>query len=194
MSDESRIITPPLRCSYPKLFEPEVNDKGTQVWSTVLLFEDTPEGHAALAQVEALAEDAAKAKFGDKLPALKKNPSFKWPIRRDVDKYAGVQPKVIAYVQARSYKVAPGVVSIYPGPDGKPSKITDPSLIYPGCYLRASLGAFGTAATKDQPSNSVSIALRNVQKVRDGDRIDSRVRAEDEFVADPNAAADLNDL
>ena len=194
MSDESRIITPPLRCSYPKLFEPEVNDRGTQVWSTVLLFEDTEEGRKALAQVEALAEETAKTKFGDKLPALKKNPSFKWPIRRDVDKYAGLTPKVIAYISARSYKAPPGVVSIYPGPDGKPSKITDPKLVYPGCYLRASLGAFATAATKDQPSNSVSIALRNVQKVKDGERIDSRVNAEDEFVADPEAAADLSDL
>ncbi len=195
MSDESRIITPPLRCSYPKLFEPEVNDKGTQVWSTVLLFEDTEDGRKALAQVEALAEEAAKAKFGDKLAAMKKNPSFKWPVRRDVElKYGSLTPKVIAYVNARSYKAPPGVVSIYPGPDGKPSRITDPKLVYPGCYLRASLGAFATAATKDQPSNSVSIALRNVQKVRDGERIDSRVNAEDEFVADADASADLNDL
>jgi hypothetical protein len=86
------------------------------------------------------------------------------------------------------------VVSIYPGPDGKPTPITDPKLIYPGCYLRASLGAFATPATKENPSNSVSIALRNCQKVKDAPRIDSRVKAEDEFVADPNAAADLNDL
>jgi hypothetical protein len=194
MSEESRYITPPLRCSYPKLFEPEVNDKGTQVWGTVLLFEDTPEHHAALAKVEALAEEAGREKFGAKFDSLRKSPNFKWPVRRDVDKYADVEPKVIAFINARAYKTAPGVVSIYPGPDGKPLPITDPKLVYPGCYLRASLGAFGTPATKDQPSNSVSIALRNCQKVKDAPRIDSRVKAEDEFVADPNAAADLADL
>jgi hypothetical protein len=194
MSEEVRYITPPLRCSYPKLFEPEVNDRGTQVWGTVLLFEDTPESRECLAKVEALAEAAGREKFGARFDSLRKSPAFKWAVRYDVDKYAECEPKVIAYVNARSYKTAPGVVSIYPGPDGKPAPITDPSQIYPGCYLRASLGAFATPATKENPSNSVSIALRNCQKVKDGKRIDSRISARDEFVADPNAAADLADL
>jgi hypothetical protein len=64
-------------------------------------------------------------------------------------------------------------------------------LIYPGAYLKASLHAY---ATDRSDSKSVAFGLGNVQKTREGARIDSRVNAEDEFVADPQAAASLEDL
>jgi hypothetical protein len=187
----TRLITPPCRASYPKLFEPEINDQGKKVWSVTLLIEDTEEGRTFLKAAEKEAEEAARAKFGARYDSLRKSPSFKWAIRYDTDKYASLTPKVLAYVNVRSYETPPGVVSIYAGPDGKPAKITDPALIYPGCYLRASLHAYAT----DRPdSKSVSFGLGNVQKLRDAERIDSRVNAQDEFEADATAAADLDDL
>jgi hypothetical protein len=187
----TRLITPPLRASYPKLFEPEINDQGKKVWSVALLVEDTPSGREFLAQAEKLAEETGRAKFGDRFDKLRKSPAFKWAVRYDVDKYENLEPKVIAFVNARSYDTPPGVVSIYAGPDGKAAKITDPALIYPGCYLKASIHCY---ATDRSDSKSVSFGLGNVQKFKDGDRIDSRVNAEDEFVADPEAAASLDDL
>ncbi len=187
----TRLVTPPCRGSYPKLFEPDINDQGKKVYSTALLIEDTEEGRAFLAQAEKLAEETGRAKFGTRYDSLRKSPAFKWAVRYDVDKYANLSPKIIAYINARSYETPPGVVSIYPGPDGKPAKITDPAQIYPGCYLRASLTCY---ATDRSDSKSVSFGLGNVQKFKDGERIDSRVNAEDEFVADPQAAASLDDL
>jgi hypothetical protein len=187
----SRLKTPPCRASYPKVFEPEINDQGKKVYSITLLVTDDDEGNAFLAQAEKLADDAGRAKWGDKYATMKKSPTFKRAIRYDVDKYADVVPPVKAFINARSYDAPPGVVSIYAGPDGKPAKITDPSQIYPGAWVKASLHAYAT----DRPdSKSVSLGLGNVQKWKDGDRIDSRVAAEDEFTADPSAAADLNDL
>ncbi len=187
----TRLITPECRASYPKLFEPEINDQGKKVWSATLLIEDTPAGKAFLAQAEKEAEEVARAKFGNRYDSLRKSPSFKWAIRYDVDKYSSCEPKVIAYINARSYETPPGVVSIYAGPDGKPAKITDPALIYPGAYVKASLHAY---ATDRSDSKSVAFGLGNVQKTKDAERIDSRVNAEDEFVADPQAAASLEDL
>lgn len=189
----SRIITPACRASYPKLFEPEINDQGKKVWSVALLVEDTPEGRAFLEQAEKASEEAGRAKFGDRYDKLRKSPAFKWSIRYDVDKYENLEPKILAYVNARSYDTAPGVVSIYSGPDGRPAKITDPSAVFPGVYLKASIHCY---ATDRSDSKSVSFGLGNVQVLQNkpAERIDSRVNAEDEFVADPQAAASLEDL
>lgn len=189
----TRLITPPCRASYPKLFEPELNDQGKKVYSTTLLIEDTPEGKAFLAQAEKIAEETGRAKFGARYDSLRKSPAFKWAVRYDVDKYANLEPKILAYINARSYDTPPGVVSIYAGPDGKPAKITDPSLVFPGVYLKASIHAY---ATDRSDSKSVSFGLGNVQVLQNmkAQRIDSRVNAEDEFIADPQAAASLEDL
>ena len=43
-------------------------------------------------------------------------------------------------------------------------------------------------------SRGVSFALQNVQKLRDGERIDGRLRPEDEFDAIQDRGADLEDL
>lgn len=189
----SRIITPPCRASYPKLFEPEINDQGKKVWSVALLVEDTPEGRKFLEEAEKASEEAGRAKFGDRFDKLRKSPAFKWSIRYDVDKYEGLEPKILAFINCRSYDTPPGVVSIYAGPDGKPAKITDPGVVFPGAYLRASIHVY---ATDRSDSKSVSFGLGNVQVMQNKPavRIDSRVNAEDEFIADPEAAASLDDL
>jgi len=192
----SRIKSPPCRASYPKVFEPEIatrdSGKTAKVYSVVLLVEDTPEGKAFLVEAQKLADDAGRAMFKD-YDKLKESPSFKKAIRYDVAKYEQItEPhKIIAFINARSYDTPPGVVSIYPGPDGKPAKITDPAQIYPGVYIKASLHAY---AYNQDKSKGVALGLGNVQKWKDAERIDSRVAAEEEFEADPQAAANLDDL
>lgn len=188
----SRLKTPPLRASYPKLFEPEVNDKGKKVYSTVLLVSNSAEDAQFLKDAQALADEAGRALFKD-YDTLKKSPQFKQAIRYDVDKYKDLDPPVVAFINARSYDTPPGIVSIYAGPDGKPQKITDPQQIYPGAYLKASLHAYAYN-TDGGKSKGVALGLGNVQKWKDAPRIDSRVAAEEEFEADPKAAADLDDL
>lgn len=194
----SRLKSPPCRASYPKLFEPEIqtrdNGKTAKTYSVVLLVEDTPEGRQFLKDAQALADDAGKAMFKD-YDTMKESPSFKKAIRYDVAKYKDIQEPhpIIAFINARSYDTPPGVVSIYAGPDGKPQKITDPALVYPGCYIKASLHAY---AYNQDKSKGVALGLGNVQVLShmNGTRIDSRVAAEEEFEADPQAAANLDDL
>jgi hypothetical protein len=196
----SRIKSPPVRASYPKLFEPEIqardSGKTAKVYQTVLLVEDTAEGNAFLAEAQKLADDAGRALFKD-YDTIKTSPTFKQAIRYDVAKYKDItEPHPIkAFINARSYDTPPGIVSIYAGPDGKPAKITDPSLIYPGAYIKVSLHAYAYN-TDNGKSKGVALGLGNVQVLThmNGQRIDSRVAAEEEFEADPKAAANLDDL
>lgn len=199
----SRIKSPPCRASYPKLFEPEIGVRKKQgrevtskVWQLTLLVEDTPEGNKFLQEAQALADEAGRALFKD-YDTIKDSATFKKAIRYDVAKYKDItEPHPIkAFINARSYDTAPGVVSIYAGPDKKPLKITDPALVYPGCYVKASLHAYAYN-TDGGKSKGVALGLGNVQIMQnmDAPRIDSRVAAEDEFEADEKAAADLDDL
>lgn len=100
-------------------------------------------------------------------------------------------PEGSTYINSRGVS-KPGVVSIVPDPNtGKPMQITDESRVYPGIIGNASgdLYAYGKSG-----NNGVSFGLGNVQIVRDGERLDGRANAADEFDADASAVADLSDL
>lgn len=181
----SKAITPKGRLSYPHLFEPQIPPNQTEpVYSCTLVFEEGTD----LSALEKLAEAAGRDKWGDKYASLVKTGKIRSPFRADGEEKG--YPEGSTFINIKS-KQAPGIVSIYPGDDGKPAKITDPGQVYAGCYVRASVRAF---AYDVNGNKGVSFALNNVQKMADGDRLDGRSRAEDEFEADSNAAADLDDL
>lgn len=195
---EERIISPACRASYPKLFEPEINKQGKKVYGLALLIEDTPEGHAFLKKAEEVAEACGRQKFGkrfdDVLGFARQHGGPKWAVRKDlINKYKDCKPAIIGVINARSYDTPPGIVSEYADPaTGKAAKVNDPSLIYPGCYVKVSLRPYATDLSENK---AVSFALGNVQLLmKKGERIDNRTSAEDEFSADPNAKADLSDL
>lgn len=181
----SKVITPKGRLSYPALFEPKIPPQQTEpVYSCTIVFEDGVD----LSSLMKAAEECGKEKWGDKYAALVKGGKIRSPFREDGEE-KGYPPGSI-FINIKS-KQAPGIVSIFPGEDGKPAKITDPGQVYAGCYVRASVRAF---AYDVNGNKGVSFALNNIQKVADGDRLDGRSRAEDEFEADANASADLEDL
>ncbi len=99
-------------------------------------------------------------------------------------------PEGSTYINSRGGS-KPGIVSIVPGPDGKPAPITDEAAVYPGVIGNASGDLY---AYSNSGNNGVSFGLGNVQIVRDGERLDSRRNAADEFDADASAVADLSDL
>jgi hypothetical protein len=181
----SATITPKGRLSYPHLFEPQIPPNQSEpVYSCTLVFEDGTD----MSALQKIADAAGKEKFGEKYESLKKSGKIRSPFREDGEEKG--YPAGSVFINLKS-KTAPGIVSIYPGDDGKPAKITDPSQVYAGCYARASVRSF---AYDVNGNKGVSFALNNIQKLGDGDRLDGRMRAEDEFEADANAAADLNDL
>jgi hypothetical protein len=181
----ARVITPECTLSFPKIFAPDEKGK----FGGVLVFKEG----ADLSALKKAALHVATEKFGAKAADMIRKGQIRWEggphhvFRTDgEDKYG----EGTVFINART-NTQPGAVSIYPDANGKPARITDESQIYPGCVVRASV----TAYWYDVDGNrGIAWALNNIQKLRDGDRLDSRVAAENEFEADPNAMADLDSL
>ena len=182
-----RVITPEFRLSYPNLFKAVPGPQGGEAkFSAALLFDAGTD----LATLKAAAIFAAREKWGAKADDMIRGGKLRLPFRDDWEEKGYPEGTIFMNVRTNN---KPGVVSNRQDPDTKrPIPITDESEIYPGCYGRASLTAFAydTAGNK-----GVSFALNNFQKLRDGDRLDNRVAAEDEFDADmADEPASLNDL
>lgn len=175
-------ITPPVILSYPALFEPRTPPGATDPkYSCALVFPpDTP--RTVLAEVWRRIDEAGRDKFGAKYDAMKAAGKIKLPIRTDAEDRG--YPSGSWYFNATSQS-QPGIVGPQAGVDGKPLAITNPEELYPGCIVRASIGFFGFDKAG---SKGVAAGLRNIQKLREGTRLDNRRKAEDEFDAVEAAA------
>lgn len=76
----------------------------------------------------------------------------------------------------------PGVVLTKIDPDTeKPMIVSEENgntdEIYSGCWCRASVNIFAY----NQKAKGVSLGLNNIQKIKNGERLDTRVKAEDDF-------------
>lgn len=118
-------------------------------------------------------------------------PTFRMPFRTDVSSKG--YPEGSVFINARSER-RPGL-AYATGANGKPDlvpldKITE--VFYPGAIVRASLTFF---AYDREGNKGVAAGLNNVQKLADGERLDSRVSADEEFDVDLSATpADLSGL
>lgn len=182
----ARTITPEAILSFPNLFEPRAMGGGDPKYSCALIF---PEG-TDLTDLKKAAAAALKEKFGGKAKAIRK--TGYWPFRDDPDDVAQKgYPEGCTFINVRTTR-KPGLVSIVPDPEtGKPMPLTDPEKWYPGAVVRASIEAYGFDT---EGNRGVTFGLGNLQWIRDGDRLDGRSAAQDEFEADPDAVADLSDL
>jgi hypothetical protein len=182
----SKVISPQAVLSYPHLFEPNLPPGATEpVYSCALVFEKGTD----LAELKKAALAAATEKFGNKAEGLIRDGKLKMPFRTDAEDKGYPAGSIFMNVKNKS---KPGIVSTYPGADGKPTTIDDPSAIYAGCKVRASLRAYAYDVSGNK---GVAFSLGNLQKLADGDRLDGRKRAEDEFEADLSAKpADLDDI
>jgi hypothetical protein len=168
------VITPEAILSYPHIFQPAApNPLAEPVYSCSLVF---PAG-TDLSELREAALVAAREKWGDKANAGIKAGKIRMPFRTDAEEKGYSEGSVFLNVKS---KTKPGAVSKYAGPDGKPMPIEDSEELYPGCRVRASLRAF---AYDTNGNRGVSFGLNNIQKLGDGERIDGRKRAEDEFEA-----------
>jgi len=182
----TKVISPTAILSYPHLFEPNLPPGAAEpVYSCALVFEKGVD----LGELKKAALAAASEKFGNKTEALIRDGKLKLPFRTDVEDKGYPEGSVFMNVKN---KLKPGIVGIHPGPDGKPLPIEDPTLVYAGCKVRASLRPY---AYEVSGNRGVAFSLNNLQKLADGDRLDGRVKAADEFEADLSAKpADLSDL
>jgi Protein of unknown function (DUF2815) len=176
MTDKAgNIVTSEVRFSFPHLFEPAKAQGAAEAkYSLSLLFphpsklsgKALEDYNACITALKAAAQQAAKDKWGDKLPTKLKTPFLD---QGDYE-YEGYEKGAIL-IRVTS-KQKPGIV------DAKVQPIIDSSQIYPGCYGKVSIRAFAY----DQNGNrGISFGLQNVQKTRDGESIGGRASPESDF-------------
>jgi hypothetical protein len=176
------IMTPEFRVSYPHVFEAQSKDDGSKVYTMACLF---PKG----ANLDALKKDAMRAlteKFGADQTKWPKN--LKSPFRDQGEKEGDGYEAGAIFINVTS-RQKPGLV------DRSNQPIIDPSEFYEGCYARATVRAF----YYDKKGNKgVSFGLRNIQKIRDGERLGNRRSATEEFApiegADAGGGTDATSL
>lgn len=163
------LITPMARLSYPNFFIPRsVQEGGQKMYSCALLFDKAAQATPEFAALKAAATQAVKDKWGDKIP-----PKLRSPFRDGAEKESEGYGDGVIFINISS-KQKPSVV----GKNPAEGPIEDESLIYAGCYVKASVRPY---AYSQKGNSGVAFGLGNVQKVKDGAPLGSRTRAEDDF-------------
>ena len=179
------IRTPPGRLSYGHLVKPEAPFEGADPrFSLVLVLE----GKTDITKLEEAVKEAAIGRFGSHAAKDLESGKIRNPIRTEWE--AKGYPEGSCFISAKSKK-KPGMVHAYNGPDGKPKRIEDEDVqeeLYPGCDIHCSVDAFAYSVNGNR---GVSFALNNLQKLGDNERLDGRLRAEDEFEATETEPVDM---
>lgn len=169
----TKVVTGEVRLSYVHLFEPYAFDGGEDPkYSCVLLIPKGDKKTVAKidAAYEAAVEQGVRTKWKGKRPK-----GIASPLRDGDDDptYEGEEFEG-CWILRVSSKTKPGIV------DRRCDPVMDSAEVYSGCYARVSFNMFPYAAAGN---NGVSAGLNNVQKVRDGEGLGGRSRAEDDFDA-----------
>lgn len=169
----TKIITGVCRLSYANIWQAKSINGGAPKYSTSVLIpkSDTKTIAKVKAAIQAAYEEGeGKLKGNSKsVPSLA---SLKTPLRDgdterpDDEAYAGHW-----FLNANS-NTAPGVV------DANREPIYDTSEIYSGVYARVSLSFY---AFNSNGNRGIACGLQNIQKVRDGESLGGKSRAEDDF-------------
>jgi hypothetical protein len=171
-----KVITGVTRLSYANIWQAKSINGGTPKFSASVLIPKTDT--ATIAKIKA----AVKAAYEEGEAKLKGNgktvPPFstlKTPLRDgDTERPDDEAYQGHFFVNANS-NTAPGVV------DADRQPILDTAEIYSGVYARVSLSFY---AFNSNGNRGIACGLQNVQKIRDGEPLGGRTRAEDDFATD----------
>ena len=172
-----KVITgPDTRWSYANIWEAKSINGGTPKFSVSLIIpkSDTKTVAKIKAAIEAAYhEGEAKLKgSGKSVPPMA---AIKTPLR-DGDSERPDDPAYAnAYFINANSATAPGVV------DADRNPILTRSEVYSGVYGRASISFY---AFNSNGNKGIACGLNNIQKLRDGDPLGGKSRAEDDFATD----------
>ena len=174
-TNPTKVVTGVCTFSYLNCWDPKSINGGTPKFSVSLIIpkSDTKTIEKIKAAIQAAYEEGqAKLKGnGKSVPALS---VLKTPLRDgDAERPDDEVYRNSYFINATSQE-QPGVV------DRKRAKITDPLAIYSGCYIRASINIYPFNANGNR---GIAAGLSNIQFWEDGEPLNGRVRAEDEFDA-----------
>ena len=167
-----KVVTPVFRVSFPAVFEAKSFEGSAPKFSVAAIWTPklfTPREKELWDAMLALADEVSIERFKKKMGDLPAN--FKKAIRDGEEKadLGGYGPGTM--FANLSSKMRPGLI------DRDRAPITDPDDFYPGCYARATI----TAYSYDNKGKGVAFGLQNLQKVKDGERLDSRTDATEDF-------------
>lgn len=167
MSKETKVVVPG-RLSYTNLFEPKSINGSDPKYSVSIIIPKSDKN--TVKKVQAAIEAAKKdgmSKFGGKIPA-----NLKTPLRDgDIDRPDDPAYEDSYFINTNS-KDAPQIV------DTRLQPILDRSEVYSGCYGKVSINFY---AFNVNGNRGIAAGLGNVQKLRDGEPLGGRSRAEDDF-------------
>jgi hypothetical protein len=170
-----KVVTPVFRVSFPAVFEAKSFEGSAPKFSVAAIWTPglfTPKEKELWQGMIDLADEVSLERFKKKMSDLPGN--FKRAIRDGAEKAdLGGYGDGTMFANLSS-KMRPGLI------DRDRTPITDADEFYPGCYARATI----TCYSYDNKGKGVAFGLQNLQKVKDGDRLDSRTDASDDFAED----------
>ena len=174
MVNPTKVITgEDTRWSYCNAWEAKSINGGTPKFSVSLIIpkKDTVTVNKIKAAIEAAyREGESKLKGNSKaVPALS---AIKTPLRDGDTERPGDEAYKDSYFINANSTTAPGIV------DADRQPILDHSEVYSGVYGRASISFY---AFNSSGNRGIACGLNNLQKIRDGEPLGSRSRAEDDF-------------
>jgi len=161
------------RWSYANVWQPKSINGGTPKYSVSLIIPktDTDTVNKVKAAIQA-AYDEGESKLkgnGKSVPSLS---VIKTPLRDgDLERPDDEAYKNSYFINANS-STAPGVV------DADRQPIIDTSEVYSGVYGRASINFY---AFNSNGNKGIACGLNNLQKIKDGEPLGGKSRAEDDF-------------
>lgn len=176
-SNPMKVITgPETRWSYANVWEPKAINGGTPKYSVSLIIpkSDTRTIAKIKAAIEAAyREGEAKLKGNGKtVPSLS---AIKTPLR-DGDTERPDDPAYAnSYFINANSATAPGIV------DADLQPILERSEVYSGVYGRASINFY---AFNSNGNKGIACGLNNLQKIREGEPLGGKSRAEDDFATE----------
>mgnify|MGYP003303434757 FL=1 len=176
----TKVITgPATRWSYCNAWEAKAINGGTPKFSVSLIIpkSDTATITKVKAAIQAAYEEGASKLKGNgkSVPQLS---AIKTPLRDGDLERPDDEAYANAYFINANSATAPGIV------DADRQPIIDHSEVYSGVYGRASINFY---AFNSNGNRGIACGLNNLQKIRDGEPLGGKSRAEDDFNDDEDS-------
>jgi hypothetical protein len=178
----TKVITGLVRFSYAHVFKPHSSIDGAEPKYSVCLLVPKKDRYAVAALkagIEA-AMDSGKTLWGGKIPK-----NAKYPLRDGDEERPDDENYLGMFFLNASSKMKPKII------DRDKNEILDSSDFYSGCWGRAAINFFPFSQAGNK---GVGVGLNNLQKLKDGDPLSSRSRAEDDFAEDLDLGDDDDPL
>jgi hypothetical protein len=168
----TKVLTGTVRLSYVHLFEPysQSSDDDEKYSCVILIPKSDKRTLKKIADAtQAAAEQGKNSKFDGSIPKNLQVTLHDGDEEGDLEKNPEYEGQMFMSI---SSKTKPGLV------DADVQAILDSTEIYSGCFARVSMNAF---PYNYKGKKGVSFGLNHVQKIKDGDYLGGRSRAEDDF-------------